>query len=93
MNEATVTAMLVAFGVVILTTLGNTLLEWFRQHQANKYAALTLRRALVEELRQAKETADTNSQRSDDVEPGGSFIMPVPEAYPIYEANIRHRSA
>jgi hypothetical protein len=88
MNEATSSAILVAFGVVVLTTLGNTLLEWFRQHLTNRHDAEALRRALLEELRQAKETTDTNFRRTSEIESGGSFLIPVPERYPIYDANI-----
>lgn len=80
--------MLIAFGVVVLTTLGNTVLEWFRQSLSNRHASVTLRRALVEELRQAKETAELNIDRSGNPEPGGSFLIPVSEGHRIYDANI-----
>jgi hypothetical protein len=79
---------IVAFGVVVLTTLGNTLLEWYRYHLTNKHSAVTLRRALVEELRLFKESAATNSMRSDNVQTGGSMIIPVAEKFAIYETNI-----
>jgi hypothetical protein len=82
--------LIIAFGVVILTTLGNTLLEWFRQHSASKRAALILRRALLEELKLARETADTNGTRCDDPPEGGSLIVPVAETFRIYDANINN---
>jgi len=78
---------IVAFGVVVLTTFGNTILEWYRQGLTRRHAAETLRRVLIEELRQAKETADLNSKRSDDSDEGGSLLIPV-GSYPFYEANI-----
>jgi hypothetical protein len=78
----------VAFGVVILTTLGNTVLEWFRQRHARLNSAASLRRALVEELRQAKEAAELNTFRAANPAVGGSFIVPVKGKYEIYEANV-----
>jgi len=48
----------------------------------------TLRRALVEELRQAKESAELNIDRSGNPEPGGSFLIPVSDLHRIYDANI-----
>ena len=81
-------AVLIAFGVVILTTLGNTLLEWFRQAHSRRSEAVAMRRALIEELRSFKESSDVNYERSSEPEPGGSFVIPVTETYPIYEASI-----
>lgn len=81
-------ALLIAFGVVVLTTLGNTILEWLKLHWANKRGAETLRRALLEELKQARDTGVVNLERTANPEPGGSFLIPVTEAHRIYDANI-----
>ena len=80
--------LIVGLGAVVLATLGNTLLEWFRQHLSNRHASAALRRALVEELRLAKETADLNSKRSAKPEPGGSILVPVAERYRVYDENV-----
>jgi len=88
MKNVAGSALLIAFGVVILTTLGNTILEWLKQRWANVHAAEALRRALLEELRQARDSGSVNIERAAEPEPGGSFLIPVPEKYPIYEANI-----
>ncbi len=69
-------------------TLGNTVLEWLKQRWGDARAAETLRRALLEELRIYKDAADANFARSSKPELGGSFLIPVHESYPIYEANI-----
>jgi hypothetical protein len=82
--------LIIAFGVVVLAAIGNTVAEWYRQFTANKHAAMVLRRGLLEELRLAKETAEINSKRTDRPDQGGSFIVPVWEEYRIYDANITH---
>jgi hypothetical protein len=80
--------LIVGFGAVVLALIGNTLLEWVKQRWTNDHAAETLRRALVEELRQARNSGAVNLERKAEPQPGGSFLIPVPEKYPIYEANI-----
>lgn len=88
MNLAIYQPLIIAFGVVVLAAIGNTTVEWYRQGSANKHAATVLRRALLEELRLARDTAQLNSSRTDSPAEGGSFIVPVWEQYRIYDANI-----
>jgi hypothetical protein len=88
MNLAIYQPLIIAFGVVVLAALGNTALEWYRQTSSNRHAAVVLRRALLEELRLARDTAQLNSTRTDSSAQGGSFIVPVWEQYRIYDANI-----
>ncbi len=80
--------LIVGLGAVVLATVGNTLLEWYKQALSDKNVAETLRKALIEELRFARETAATNFTRTSDVEEGGSFIIPVQERYHFYDASI-----
>lgn len=79
---------IVGLGAVVVGTLGNTLLEWFRHHIIDKRAAAALRRSLLEELRHAKETIDVNKIRTDAPEEGGHFIIPLQEKYRIYDHSI-----
>ena len=81
--------LIVGLRAVILATLGNSFVEWLRHRLADKRDALVLRRSLIEELRLAKETADINKVRADAPEEGGSFIIPIQDRYPIYEASIQ----
>ena len=80
--------LIVGLGAVVLATVGNTLLEWFKQSISDKSLANSLRKALIEELRMASETASVNFTRTSKVEQGGSFIIPIQERYHFYEANI-----
>lgn len=89
MDRATTFAMLVAFGVVVLTTLGNTLLEWIKRWLDHRHEATTLRRALLEELKQARDSYALNVERAGEPIEGGQFLIPVSERNPIYDANIQ----
>ena len=89
MTSATSSAMLVAFGVVVLTMLGNTVLEWVKRWLDHRHEATTLRRALLEELKQARDSVALNFRRSGEPIEGGSFLIPVSERNPIYDANIQ----
>jgi hypothetical protein len=80
--------LIVGLGAVVLATFGNTLLEWFRQSLSNRHAAASLRRGLTEELRFSLETARANKKRADQPEKGGSFLIPLQEAYPLYDNNV-----
>lgn len=89
MDRSTSSAMLVAFGVVVLTMLGNTVLEWIKRWLDHRHDATTLRRALVEEIKQARDSVELNFQRTGEPIEGGSFLIPVSERNPIYDANIQ----
>jgi hypothetical protein len=79
---------IVGLGAVVVGTLGNTLLEWFRHYVTDKRAAAALRRSLLEELRHSKEIIDLNKIRVDEPEDGGHFIIPLQEKYRIYDQSI-----
>ena len=79
---------IVGLGAVVVGTLGNTLLEWFRLHVKDKRDAGALRRSLLEELKHSKETIDLNKVRADAPEEGGHFIIPLQEKYRIYDQSI-----
>ncbi len=80
--------LIVGLGAVVMGTIGNTLLEWYRNYLKNVSTSTSVRYAIIEELRQARETAVANMERSEAVEDGSSLIIPLPERYPIYETNI-----
>lgn len=73
---------------MVLATVGNTLLEWFKQGLSDRSLAQSVRKALIEELRMASETASVNFTRTSKVEEGGSFIIPIQERFHFYEENI-----
>jgi len=80
--------LIVGLGAVVLATIGNTLLEWFRQRLANKHRATALRRALLEELRVLQESIESNFERTSNLSEGGSFLIPVTEGYRVYDSSI-----
>lgn len=80
--------LIVGLGAVVLATIGNTLLEWFRQHLTNKHRATALRRALLEELRVFQESLDLNLERTHNPYEDGSFLIPVSERYRVYDNSI-----
>jgi hypothetical protein len=80
--------LIVGLGAVVLGTLGNTLIEWYKQYLTRTHAAQGLRRALAAELKQEKETADTNTLRSENLIEDGHFIIPILERFPIYDGAI-----
>lgn len=80
--------LIIGLGAVVLATVGNTLLEWFKQSLADRSLAQSVRKALIEELRMASETASVNFNRTSEVEEGGSFIIPIQERFHFYEENI-----
>jgi hypothetical protein len=80
--------LIVGLGAVVLATIGNTLLEWFKQVLLDRATAKSLRKALLEELRFARDTAEINVKRCSEVEENGSFIIPIQERFQIYDQNI-----
>lgn len=80
--------LIVGLGAVVLATFGNTILEWFRQSLSQRHQSKTLRRALAEELRHAKDTAETNRIRAKEPIEDGEFIIPLQETYRVYDHNI-----
>jgi hypothetical protein len=85
---ATYQPVIIGLGAVVVGTLGNTLLEWFRHYVTDKRAASALRRSLLEELKHSKETVDLNKIRADEPDEGGQFIIPLQEKYRIYDQSI-----
>lgn len=81
--------LIVGLGAVMLATIGNTLLEWFRQHLTNKHKATALRRALLEELRVFHESLELNLERTERPHEDGSFLIPVSERFSVYDSSIR----
>lgn len=74
-------------GAVVLATLGNTLLEWFKQSHADTRSAVALRRGILEELKHIKSTADINASRAADAG-NASFLIPIQENFPMYDHGI-----
>jgi hypothetical protein len=80
--------LVVGLGAVVLGTLGNTLLEWYKQHIARSNASEGLRRALAAELKLEKQTADENANAYKDTASDEWIIVPIPEHHPIYDGAI-----
>jgi hypothetical protein len=80
--------LIVGLGAVVVGTLGNTLIEWYKQHLTRTHAARGLRRALAAELKLEKETADEATSRYGNPEEGGSFIIPIQERHSIYDGAV-----
>ena len=80
--------LIVGLGAVVLATIGNTMLEWFKQSLSDRSVAKSLRKALIEELRLARDTAAINFTRSNEIAENGSFIIPIQESFQIYDQNI-----
>ena len=80
--------LIVGLLAVVLGTIGNTLLEWFKHSLSDRAIATSLRKALLEELRMARDTASTNFTRTQEIEEGSSFLIPLQEHYRIYDENI-----
>lgn len=78
--------LIVGLGAVILATLGNVLLEWYREHLARKREAITIRRALIEELRAHREMfADSVSEEQRKNPGGGQLLIPIHDFTPIFD--------
>ncbi len=80
-------SLIVGLGAVVLGTIGNTILEWFKQSQAERRAATALRRALLEELRYIKRAFDGNAVKADTAA-DQSFVIPIQQKFPMYEQGI-----
>jgi hypothetical protein len=80
--------LIIGLGAVVLGTLGNTILEWYKQHIARSHASDGLRRALAAELKLEKQTADENANAYKDTASDEWIIVPIPERHPIYDGAI-----
>lgn len=80
--------LIVGLGAVVVGTLGNTLIEWYKQHLTRTHAARGLRRALAAELKLQKVTADAANFRYGNAEVGDSFVIPIQERHSIYDGAI-----
>ncbi len=81
--------LIVGLGAVVVATIGQTLLEWYRQNLTDSRRAATVRRAFLEELRAHRAIIAgslTDEQRKD---PGGSFLIPIDRFYPVYDNMIQ----
>jgi hypothetical protein len=77
--------LIVGLGAVVLATLGNTLLEWFRRSLHDRREANTVRTAFAEELRVHRlmySQAMTSEQRA---ETEGAFLVPIDRFMPMYD--------
>lgn len=85
MDRASTLTLLVAFGVVVLTTIGNTLLEWYRQHHNHTREAKILRCAFLQELRTHREMIANSISGEQREEKTGHILVPVDHFMPVYD--------
>jgi len=79
--------LIVGLGAVVLATVGNTALEWFKQSHSQRRSATALRRALLEELRYVGRTYEGNVVKASGA-PGQSFVIPIQQKFPVYELGL-----
>lgn len=87
MNWAVYQPLIVGLGAVVLATLGNTAIEWFKQSHGERRAATALRRALLEELRYIGRTFEGNAVKASG-SPDQSFVIPIQQKFPVYELGL-----
>lgn len=82
------TPILIAFGVVVLTTFGNTLLEWYRRHLHDAREANIIRRAFIEEMRIHRKMYAGAMTPEQEANPQESFLIPADTFMPVFENMI-----
>lgn len=80
--------LIVGFGAVILATLGNTALEWFRRNLNDRREAGALRTAFAEELRVQRTFYANAMSKEQRAETKGHFLVPIDRFMPVYDALI-----
>jgi hypothetical protein len=82
--------LMVGLGAVTIATIGNTFLEWWKQQLSDDRTGRLVRKALIQELRAAKRTAEGGIE-SCNLELGSDegFMIPIAEHYPIYEQFLK----
>jgi hypothetical protein len=80
--------LIVGLGAVVVATIGQTALEWYRQHSAQSRRATIIRRAFLEELRVHRSIIAGALTEEQKKEPGSSFLIPIDKFYPIYDNMI-----
>ena len=80
--------LIVGLGAVILASLGNTALEWYRHHLQETREARTLRRAFLQELQTQRRMFARAMTRDQKDETDGTFMVPVDRFLPVYDQLI-----
>ncbi|MGA9580939.1 MAG: hypothetical protein WBR13_03085 [Allosphingosinicella sp.] len=79
---------IVGLGAVVVATIGQTLLEWYRQRSTHSRRAATVRRAFAEELRVDRSFIEGAISEDQKNESGGSFLIPLDKHFPVYDNMI-----
>ena len=80
--------LIVGLGAVVVATIGNTLLEWFRHTIRQRREAQTVRVAVAEELRVHREMYKNSISQDQRNEDSGHFLIPIDRFMPVYDALI-----
>ena len=82
--------LIVGFGAVILTVLGNLILEATRQTRSDKRLAQMIRVMLLEELRVHERSFSSAVDRTSEKSGGdGAYLIPISERFPAYELMLK----
>ena len=80
--------LIVGLGAVVIATLGNTLLEWYRHHLRHSRETATLRSAFLQELRTQRAMVTNSLNKDQREEKEGAFVIPVDDFMPVYHHMI-----
>lgn len=80
--------LIVGLGAVVVATLGNTLLEWYRQHLRHMKEAQILRCAFLQELRTQRAMIANSMSPDQREEKKGGFMIPLDAFMPVYDNMI-----
>jgi len=81
--------LIVGLGAVVLATIGQTALEWYRQHSTHSRRAAIVRGAFLEELKVHRGMLANAISAEQKGDPGASFLIPIDRFYPVYDNMIQ----